>query len=709
MKLYIAEKPDIGKTIANFIWPQKNYIKEHGYFHDETNNIAVTWAVGHILHLAEPEEYGPEYNSWSNYPIFPKKWKLKPSPATKDQLKIIKTLLKNTETVIHAGDPDREGQLLIDEILQYLGYKNSVQRIFINAKDNDSMQHAFDNITDNTKYENIYYAGLGREQADWLVGMNLSRAYTVNARKYGYTNTFRIGRVKIPTLALVVNREKSIKDFKSSSYYQLKGTFVKDNITFTAMLQPSNDIPLDCDNHIASKSILEDIKSNLSAENTTIIDVTEKNMQQSPPLPHSLDTLQVEANKQYGFSPKEVLEIVQALYESKFVSYPRSDCNYIPMSQKDDAIKIIPMLTTLNILGADTANIAITSKGFNTEKVTAHHAIIPTSVSPTFKTDKEKQIYELIAQRYVLQFYNPYKFKKTSFTILSSIYNIFTGSGNTPIDLGFKILNSDKSTDDNTQLPALSINDTVDNATFEILDKKTTPPKRFTEGTLLAAMANIWKFTDNDNPNRKKLKEVKGIGTPATRDNIIAELQVNKLKGHSIEPCIKKVKNELIPTKFGTSLINNLDSSFIVPDTTAEMEYSLSEIEAGKKTLSEYIDEVCTMIYKNIQHAENNKFSLPPGQELIQCPICKSGHLIKKYSKKTGKFFHLCDNPNCVEPITNKPFFFNDYDGKPLIEFCPTCNNLLIQLKGKKGNFWLCKKCNKTYADKNNKPIFNKG
>ena len=206
---YIAEKPDIGKALATYLWPDGNCHKEKGFI--QQGDTTVTWAFGHILGLASPEEYGEEYKAWANYPVLPKAWKLKPAAAAVAQLAVIKKLLMETDIVVHAGDPDREGQLLIDEILHYLQFKGKVQRILINAKDDTSLKRAFSQITDNERYKNLYYAGLGREQADWLIGMNLTRAYTVNARKYGYENTFRIGRVKVPTLALVVNREKEIK------------------------------------------------------------------------------------------------------------------------------------------------------------------------------------------------------------------------------------------------------------------------------------------------------------------------------------------------------------------------------------------------------------------------------------------------------------------------------------------------------------------
>ena len=702
--LYIAEKPDIGKALANYLWPNGNFSKEKGYFYNE--NTAVTWAVGHILALAEPEAYGDEFKSWGHYPIIPDRWILKPPAATAAQLAVIKKLLGEVETVIHAGDPDREGQLLIDEILRYFNYKNEVKRILINAKDDESMKRAFDQIVENKKYENLYYAGLGREQADWLVGMNLTRAYTVNARKYGYENTFRIGRVKIPTLALVVNREKQIKNFKATKYFELKGTFDKDGIPFIAMLKPSDQIPLDEEDRIKDKEILKAIKLKLEKASVIVKNIEEKDLLQNPPLPHSLDTLQIEANKHYGYSPKEVLDTVQSLYEKKFVSYPRSDCNYIPMSQKDDAIKILPNLKELEIIGADNANLSLTSKAFNDNKITAHHAIIPTGIKPNALSEIEQKIYELIAKNYILQFYPPYKFKKVTFTLAAGD-ETFIGSGKIVKDLGFKFCDKDEDStdenDENIKLPDLHIGDQIDKAGYAILDKTTKPPKRFTEGSLLAAMANIWRYIDAKSPSRDKLKEVKGIGTPATRDTIISELQQDKNKGRSIDPCMKKVKKELVPTDFGIKLIENIDESFTVPDTTADMEYALSEIAAGKKTLTDYMDEVTAMVYKNIQFAESKKFAMMPGKKLFKCPFCESD-IIRKYSQKAKKYFHICSNEKCVSPVTGKNFFYEDDHGEPIMIECPSCKNILSRVIGKNGPFWLCAKCKNTFNDKSGKP-----
>lgn len=697
MKLFIAEKPDIGKTLANYLWPN-GYTKEKGYL--TNGDTTVTWAYGHILRLATPEEYSSDYKAWNNYPIIPQKWLLKPSANTAEQLSVIKKLLTSADMVFHAGDPDREGQLLIDEILYYLDYKGPVKRLLINAKDDISLKRAFENIRENSDFRNLYLAGLGRSRADWLVGMNLSRVYTVCARKYGYTNTFRIGRVKIPTLALVVNRENEIKNFKSEKFYELEATFTKDKLPFKVKWLP-NDKYLDEQNKIKDEKILQAIKLKISNQPAIVQKIITKELMQNSPLPYSLDTLQVEANKKYNLSPKQVLDTVQSLYEKKFVSYPRSDCNYIPQSQKQDAAKILPMLAELNDF-AGKADLSITSKAFNDKKITAHHAIIPTVVKPNNLTQDEQNIYNMIATRYIIQFFKPCLIDETSFNIKIADEH-FTGGGKIIKSLGFRIV--EKQNQENDILPHLHQGEEIQSGEYHILEKRTVPPKRFTEGTLLAAMANIYRYVDKDNPNREKLKEIKGIGTPATRDSIIQELELNSLKGNPIEPCIKKEKKELIPTKFGIDLIKNIDQSLTYPDTTANMEYALSEIAEGKKELQAFIDSIIEMVYKNIQYAENKKFPISRSSNGIICPICQQGEIVRKYSPKMKKYFHVCNNPNCVSPITNRKIYYEDDNGKPIIVNCPKCKNILVRIIGKKGPFWLCAKCNKIYNDKNGKPV----
>jgi DNA topoisomerase-3 len=284
---------------------------------------------------------------------------------------------------------------------------------------------------------------------------------------------------------------------------------------------------------------------------------------------------------------------------------------------------------------------------------------------------------------------------------------IFTSSGKVVLQQGYKVYEAEdpemETAESNVKLPSLAVGDKIEKANYSIADKVTTPPKRFTEGTLLAAMANIWRFVDAENPNREKLKEVKGIGTPATRDTIIAELQSDTMNGKPVGPCMTKIKQELVPTEFGTSLIENVDQSLTLPDATAKMEYALAEIAAGRKSLSEYMDEMITMVHQNIQFAENREFPLPKGKAFETCSICNKGKLLRRYSPKVKKYFYICNNADCVSLITGRKIFYEDDHGKPVVVKCPDCGTILVRIL-KNGSFWLCSKCDKTFNDKAGKP-----
>ena len=713
--LYIAEKPSLAAVVASHLWPNGS-VRKGKTCYDGGDNI-VTWAYGHILGLANPEGYGDEYKYWNRYPIFPQKWKLKCDPQKVDQFKAIKGLLEKCDTVVNVGDPDREGQLLIDEMLIFLRYKGQVKRLLLPGLDKVNVTRAFKNMKDNKEMHNLYLAGLCREKADWLVGMNLTRAYTVASRIYGYQDTFVVGRVKTATLALVVRREREIKNFKPQTYYLFHGTFMKDNMSFSAKFIPEDNIPLDSERRILSTEPLEKIKNEIAGKPAKVTNVEKKKETKNPPLPHSLDTLQILANRKYGYSPTTVLEAVQKMYERKFVTYPRSDCNYIPEAQFEDAGEILGVLRKLGFTPAMKANPSIKSACWNDKKVTAHNAIIPTVESPRELSDVEKNIYDLIALNYCLQFYPPCISDVTKFKIDVGGHT-FAGSGRQIVSEGFKAYTHGMDTEkkkkndkeaekeeDNKVLPPLSVGDTVITQGFKIKESQTNPPDRFTEGTLLKAMANVYLFVDPKNPNREKLKEVKGIGTPATRNRIIAELQGDRGKSKSAPAYMKLEGKKLVPTALGEFIVDNIDPILTYPDTTAEMEYALTKIEKGEYNPNTYIQEVQDFVKKNIDYAEHHKF--PFSSDLVTCPVCKTGKLTRIYSKKVEKYFFICNNKECHHPVTQKPIFYKmGSDNKPVIHMCPKCKNVpLIYHDGKFGEFWTCDSCGSKYAAKGNTTI----
>lgn len=704
MIVYIAEKPDIATAIASYLWNDYAQCRnKHCY---QKCDVIVTWAFGHIMMTAMPEAYGKEYADFANYPIFPTRWKKLPSPSTKDQFEYIRSILKKTDIVVNGGDPDREGQLLIDEILDFVGYQGEVRRILINAKDTDSMRRAFDNIVPNEEFRSLYQAGMARERADWLVGINLSRAYTASARKCGGGGSvWRVGRVKIPTLALVVNREKEIQNFHSVEYFELSGKYSKGGIPFSATMKPKEDAPMDSEGRITEKAYLQTIQKEVKNKPATVTLSEKKSQTESAPLPYSLDTLQVEANKRYGMSPSNVLAKVQSLYEKKYVSYPRSDCNYIPTAQHEDGKRILKSLASYGIDAGRLADVNIKSRCFNDSKVSAHHAIIPTGVIPKDLDDWERKVYDMIAVRYVLQFCPPCKYDTIKYEITSEGY-VFAGSGKVIVSPGWRsVIRQDDDDKEDPSVPMLEVGDVFPIPIYIIETKKTTPPKRFTEGTLLAAMTNIWRFVSQDNPNWEKLKECKGIGTPATRDSIISDLLATKSGKSNIFPCIQKKGKELVPTSFGTSMIESIHESLTKPDLTAIMEYNLSAIADGKMELDKFMEETVEMVKQNIAFAEDSASALASADNSIsgsqevpneECPVCRRKTLARKYSPKTKKYFWVCQEKSCVHPTTGKSLFYADTKGKPVIKLCPQCGLPLnnVYSKKMKESYWFCPKCN---------------
>lgn len=727
MKLYIAEKKNVADVMAEYLFGKDFATFKKARYYKKGDTV-VTWAMGHVLEMAPPSHYGAE--KWTDYPVMPEKWEKLPSSKaqSREQLAAIGELLKTADVVVNGGDPDREGQLLVDEILVYFNYRKATQRIYIQAWDHDSVKKAFGSIID-YKLNGadacgcMYKAGYCRERADWLVGMNLSRAYTVQARKQKIYDLFRIGRVVTPTLALVVHREEEIQNFVEKEYYEMVGTFHKDGSqkTFTARHVPGEDLPMDSEGRVLDKNVLAIVMGKVTGRPGKVTKCVCKKGKEAPPLPYSLDTLQVEANRSLGYSPKVVLDTAQSLYEKKLTSYPRSDCNYIPTSQHGDGEKILKMLAGYGIPGAEQGSLVNKSKAFNDKKVTAHHAIIPTGVVPKELNEKETALYKMIASRYVLQYLPSCEFNSMQFEITVA-GELFKGSGKSILKEGFREFmrrdaKEDKKDEEQAELPDIREGDSVAGE-YKIEEKVTKPPSRFTEGTLLAAMTNIWRFVDPKNPNREKLKEVKGIGTPATRDDIIAKLMQTQFgvkkdgTPNILTPMVTKEKKELVPTDFGKTLIKNIAESLTKPDLTAVMEMALSEIAEGKRDPAEYMQKVADMVKSNIRFAEERQYEdirKTAPSKAYPCPVCGKP-LIQLYSKAKGKKFWICKG---CEETTGKARFFDDEKNEPFIPKCPKCGTVLKRLARKDGSgyFWMCEKCegsDKFFEDKNGKPVLKK-
>lgn len=667
MRLYIAEKPSMGAEIAKCLTGPVQ--RRDGYL--VTKDGIVTWAFGHILRQAEPEEYNAKYKKWNtdDLPIIPSSWKMVIDENCKKQFSIIKNLIDKADEIVHAGDPDREGQLLIDEVLDYLHCRKPVKRILLNALDEESIKKANAQLRENTEFLNLKKSALARARADWLIGMNLSRAYTLAARRAGKKEVLAIGRVKTPTLALVVRRERELQNFKPVDYFVIKALFAHENGEFTATWKPQDTQKgLDSENRLLDEQIAKDLIAgfNTRAEQGRITAYQKAQKKEAQRLPFSLSTLQVLAGKRFGYDPQLVLDTAQKLYERKLTTYPRSDCEYLPQSQYGDSKVILH-----NLLGcgenqlsvwAQKADVKIKSRAWNDKKITAHHAIIPTKVKVNLNAlaEVERNIYFLIAQAYIAQFYPVHIYDQTKITV-EYMQEIFTASGRTVKQPGWKELymqsgrnknkdndgeNSDKE-EENASLPAMKKGDMVDYAAGKYEKKSTKPPTRFTSATLLAGMKEIHKYV-KDVEVKKKLKDIYGIGTEATRASIIEDL----IKRGFLQT--EGRKKYLIPTQTAYMLIDALPDEMTYPDSTAVWEDYLHSLSEGEGSVEEFLQmqakftrDLCAKANKTVLAGENE----------YKCPRCGRGIMVKR-NGRNGAFWGCSNFPACRMTC-------NDVDGKP--------------------------------------------
>ena len=507
MKLYIAEKPSLARALVAGIGDGKNC---EGYISLNSGNDIVTWCYGHILEHLNPDEYAEKYKKWrlEDLPIVPDIWRLKVKSDATKQFKIIRDLIAKSTLIVNAGDPDREGQLLVDEVLDYVGNKKPVQRILLNALDERSVKESLANLRDNKDFQGLKNAALGRSRADWLVGMNLSRAYSILSRQAGYEG-ISVGRVMTPTMALVVRRDEEIAQFKPVTHYAIKVLFSNNFGEIPATWQMSEKVSdLDSEGRLLDIKVAQEFLqkfNSLSAEQGKIISVEEKNKSEPQRLPYSLSTLQIEAGKRYGYSPQIVLDTMQSLYEKKLTTYPRSDCEYLPENQFVDSAEILGHLKILPYEEIQTlvknADISIKSRAWNDKKISAHHAIIPTRIKADFKNlnEVETNLYLLVARAYLAQFYPMHEYKATKVTI-SYADEKFVGKGKNITQLGWKAIYKnfvpkDDSDEIESVLPLVHEGESVKYISGKIAEKTTKPPKKFTPSTLLQAMKEIYSAT----------------------------------------------------------------------------------------------------------------------------------------------------------------------------------------------------------------------
>lgn len=622
MKLFIAEKPSLGRALAEAL--PKPLKTNDGYI-EAGNGDIVTWCVGHLLEQAEPEVYDEKYKRWTieHLPIIPSQWQLKPKTKTKKQLAVIKKLVKRATTIVNAGDIDREGQILVDEVVAYCGASKSkianAQRCLISDMNIAAVKKAVDNLKPNRDYIPLAISALARARADWLYGLNMTRLCTLQGQKSGYHGVLSIGRVQTPILGLVVNRDLEIKNFISKPFYEVIANLeTNSGEKYKGKWKPSEACQpyMDDENRVVLRALAMKVIERINGQSGKVVKVTQNKKQQPAPLLYSLSDLQIAAAKAYGMSAQKVLDICQQLYEKhKLITYPRSDCQYLPKEHLNDVLAVTKAISAVSSKSADMlkhADLKMKSRVWNDNKVGAHHAIIPTSKNrPTgvLSVDEEK-VYELVARQYIAQFYPAFEFlDKQINTEISS--GLFISKQKDIINNGWKNLfpSSSKSKDQSefsvVNLPEVKVGDLVQCLKGDLIEKNTSAPKYFTDASLLGALTGIARFV-TDIEIKKALRETDGLGTEATRAGII-ELLFKR------EYLIRKGK-EIHASDVGVKLITALPLQISQPDMTAMWESQLESISMKSMSYQSFIGGVKGNLVQLIDEVKNINFIGLPTQ-----------------------------------------------------------------------------------------------
>jgi len=683
--LLIAEKPSVGKDLATYL----GIVSRGRGFFTCKGDIVCTWCIGHILEQADPDSYDPKFKRWraEDLPIIPENWILEPIPRTRDQLQIIANLLKGTTKVINAGDPEREGQLIVDEVLDFLGYEGPAERLWISALDVRTIKKGFANLRDNNEFQNIKNAAICRSNADWLVGINVTRGLTLAACQ---PNTvLSAGRVQTPTLSLVVDRDREVEQFQKKPYWLLRASVHHSEGDFVATWDPDElTAGLDAEGRLVNEQVGDDIVQKVRGAQGIVVSKKDVLKKKKPPLPFLLSDLQKKAEDKFGYSPKQTLDIGQVLYERhKVLTYMRTECRYLPNEMFEDAPSILECLRKQKVEGAVDADPTIESPAWNTKKqgAEAHHGIIPTEVLPKNLTVEETNIYQLVAKRFLKQFYPDYQYYSSSAEIKANGEK-WKGSGISIKSQGWMVLNDQQTKE--KLLPKMTKGDEVTITDVEKEQKFTKPPSRFTEASLQVAMTEVHKFVD-DPVIKARLKENSGIGTSATRTNIISELQNRNY--------LEKKGKTLISTPRGRELIDKIHPSLKNPGMTAIWEDALDRICEGDLGKTEFLTELTKRMSNMVKYALATRFSEEVMGKVYRCPC--GAHLSRLESKnKKGKFFWICSTGK-----ENGCPLRSDFNGAPGAAFmdrpdsgpqCPHCGGgYLIRYESnrKMGNyFWAC-------------------
>lgn len=622
--LILAEKPSVGRDIANALNLQQ---KSNGYI--EGKQYIVTWALGHLVTNATPEQYNPSYKEWNleDLPIIPKKMKTVAISKTNRQFKVVKSLIldKNVKEIIIATDAGREGELVARLILDKVGNKKPIKRLWISSVTKKAIQEGFKQLKNGNAYQNLYKAALARSEADWIVGINATRALTTK-----YDAQLSLGRVQTPTIQLVKSRQDEINYFKSEKYYTL------------SINVDGYDLNLNQQKRYKDKKELELIEHEIKHQEGKILEVKGKNKKSYAQPLFNLTDLQQEAYKRYKMGPKETLNTLQHLYERhKLVTYPRTDSNYLTHDMVDtiqERLRAI-LATDYKSHVRDLISETFSSKMhiFNNQKVSDHHAIIPTEVRPSIEqlSQREFKIYMLIAERFLENLMNPYLYEVLTIHAQLKGYH-FVLKEKIPKQLGYKALKDNPSS--NTLTHSFKEGQLFNVHRIDIHEHETKAPEYFNEGSLLKAMENPQNHIDlNDKKYAKTLKHTGGIGTVATRADIIEKL----FNMNALESRDGKIK----VTSKGKQILELSPSELTSPILTAQWEEKLMLIEKGKYNSQKFIQEMKNFTFKVVNKIKSSEQKYKHDNlTTTECPTC--GKFMIKVKTKNGQML-VCQDPKC--------------------------------------------------------------
>ncbi|PSW03605.1 DNA topoisomerase III [Photobacterium lipolyticum] len=639
-RLYIAEKPSLGRAIAAVLpRPHKN---NNGYIETGNGDI-VTWCIGHLLEQVEPDAYDEKYKKWNmaDLPIIPEQWQLVARKSAKQQLAVIRKLAKQATEVVHAGDPDREGQLLVDEVIDYVKLsakkKAEIQRLLISDLNPAAIKRALATMRSNRDFIPLSVSALARSRADWMYGMNMTRAYTLLGQKGGYRGVLSVGRVQTPILGLVTRRDDEIANFKPKPFYEVFALIPYQDMEIRARWKPSEACQpwQDEDGRVLNRQLCENVVKRIKGQPAEVTESERKETRQAPPLPYSLSALQIDAAKRFGMSAADVLANCQSLYEKhKVITYPRSDSRYLPnehFKQAGDVCLAIVSNAGELAKAGDGANLSLKSKAWNDKKVDAHHAIIPTpkQINSGMLSASESKVYQLIARQYLMQFYPVavYAEAKLVFTIAQGH---FIARGRQLMSGGWRaLLGRDDSVNDQAdkgladKVPPLEKGTVLTCRNGEIKDKMTEPPKAFTEATLLQAMTGIARFV-SDTSLKKILRDTDGLGTEATRAGILELLFKRQL--------LKRQAKNIHATEAGRGLVYALPDEATYPDMTAHWEHQLQDMADKKCAYQPFMDALQQQVHQLMDKVKYSE--VPISLRELKSPEPRQTGKKRRYTKQ---------------------------------------------------------------------------